>query len=293
MGASKAQIFVVYHTAAPLFESELLHPIQTGAALSAEKLPMLHDDTGEHRSQQNPSWCELTVLYWIWKNALHAAPQCDYWGLCHYRRFMSFTRKPSGQQRKIEIARFQRDFEKHFAHAPTLSSYDLYLPESYDCYPLTVEQDYLAAHPAEGWHLMKQVLIDLQPDYESTMHEVLTGHKVHFALNFVMRRDHFDAAMSWIFSLVEEWQQRVKTLDLESSLPPRLMGFIIERFINIWYCHQQRENQLRVKEVYSCLLIARIPWWRRTLMSLWHHLPLPLTARRALQSRLRHYAVAP
>ena len=34
--------------------------------------------TGDHISSKNPNYCELTGLYWAWKNL-----DCEYIGLCH------------------------------------------------------------------------------------------------------------------------------------------------------------------------------------------------------------------
>ena len=57
-------------------------PLHVGRELSQD-LGYMGDNTGEHISDLNPYYGELTGLYWIWKNETEA----DIIGICHYRRF--------------------------------------------------------------------------------------------------------------------------------------------------------------------------------------------------------------
>ena len=58
-------------------------PLQVGKALSDLDLGLLGDNTGDNISVKNKSYCELTGLYWAWKNL----KGIDVIGLCHYRRY--------------------------------------------------------------------------------------------------------------------------------------------------------------------------------------------------------------
>ena len=67
-------------------------PIHCGKAIykddgSAGYLPTLGDNTGDNISAKNPNYCELTAMYWAWKND-DSKPE-DIIGLNHYRRYFS------------------------------------------------------------------------------------------------------------------------------------------------------------------------------------------------------------
>lgn len=63
-------------------DEKLLIPIQAGAALTDIKKYEIRDNIGNNISDRNKTLCELTAIYWIWKNS-HST---KYKGLCHYRR---------------------------------------------------------------------------------------------------------------------------------------------------------------------------------------------------------------
>ena len=68
-------------------DNPLFIPVRCGAVYDKrENITMLGDNTGDNISEKRNSFCELTVQYWAWKNV-----KADYYGLCHYRRYLSFA----------------------------------------------------------------------------------------------------------------------------------------------------------------------------------------------------------
>ena len=58
--------------------------IQVGAALHPEMdLGFLKDNVGDNISEKNPKYCELSAIYWGWRNLKNV----EYAGLAHYRRY--------------------------------------------------------------------------------------------------------------------------------------------------------------------------------------------------------------
>ena len=68
-------------------DTELYLPIHVGSE-GKEKLGYQCDNEGDNISCLNPYYCELTGLYWAWKNL-----ECDYLGLVHYDVVVPCKRK--------------------------------------------------------------------------------------------------------------------------------------------------------------------------------------------------------
>lgn len=72
-------------------DSSVFTNVRCGAVYDDKESNMLGDNTGDNISEKRNSFCELTVLYWAWKNV-----EADYYGLCHYRRYFDFLNNKGG-----------------------------------------------------------------------------------------------------------------------------------------------------------------------------------------------------
>ena len=73
-------ILVATHKLYEVPTSNLYLPIYIGKK-DNQNVTFQRDDAGNNIADKNFSYCELTAVYWAWKNQ-----DSDYYGLCHYRR---------------------------------------------------------------------------------------------------------------------------------------------------------------------------------------------------------------
>jgi hypothetical protein len=81
------KVIVATHKKYEMPKDEMYLPLHVGKK-GKDEIGFKGDDTGENISNKNPYYCELTGLYWAWKNL-----KADYLGLVHYRRHLSLKRK--------------------------------------------------------------------------------------------------------------------------------------------------------------------------------------------------------
>ena len=79
-------IIVAAHKPYAMPADRMYLPLHVGAE-GKEPFGFTGDNTGEHISEKNPTFCELTGLYWAWKNL-----ESNYLGLAHYRRHFASKR---------------------------------------------------------------------------------------------------------------------------------------------------------------------------------------------------------
>lgn len=73
-----------------IVNNPIFQDVRCGAFYDNKPSLYLGDNTGDNISDLRIPFCEMTVMYWAWKNE-----DADYFGLCHYRRYPSFHADPS------------------------------------------------------------------------------------------------------------------------------------------------------------------------------------------------------
>lgn len=193
-------------------------PVQVGAA-GKESIGYQRDDEGENISGKNPSYCELTGLYWAWKNL-----DADYIGLAHYRRqFSNGKRWGDKKARVIDGKRLER----------LLASCDILLPTPRNYWIETNYSQYVHAHHAADLDTTRQILQERYPAYinawDASMKKT-SGHRFNM---FVMKKELFDQYCTWLFDVLFELEKRLD-ISAYSDYDSRVFGFVSERLLDVW-----------------------------------------------------------
>ncbi|PKV52212.1 uncharacterized protein DUF4422 [Aquimarina sp. MAR_2010_214] len=238
-------IYTVTHKSLALPTNDLFQPILVGNR--KENIPdnFLQDDIENHIAEKNPNYCEITAMYWIWKNVKHI----DYIGICHYRRYFNFIDaftfshikrvkkyKNRYSLEKVCSQRHNKKIEK------LLKDYDFILPKKR---PLkkTMYNQYIENHKEENLKLAIEIIHELYPDYVTSMTQVFNKKKGYFYSMMITSKVIYDQYMTWLMRILFEVEQRIIKSGI--GIEPRVFGFLAERLFNLYLCH----HDFKIKEV--------------------------------------------
>ena len=193
--------------------------IQAGAVLTEKRICGLADDAGENISGKNRQFCELTVLYWIWKNAGQ-----EIIGLEHYRRHFLLQDDWYRKMKENQI--------------------DVILPVPLYVAP-SLAQNYKDRHVASDWDFMMDCLKIMSPEYYKDAVGFFDTNLYSPCNMFIMRRDVLETLCAWIFPILficaEHGGERA------DSYQNRYPGFLAERLITFFF----EKNRDRYRVVYA------------------------------------------
>lgn len=195
--------------------------IQAGAALTRERLSdnMATDDTGKHISARNKQFCELTALYWIWKNAKE-----DIVGMVHYRRHFILPEDWVERMRRNEV--------------------DVILPVPLYVAP-SVADNYRERHDVSDWEYMMQYLQENHGAEYSQAEEFFEKNLYSPCNMFIMRKEVLDELCTWLFPIL--FYVAGYGGEKKDHYQNRYPGFLSERLMSFYF----EKHRNRFKVVYA------------------------------------------
>lgn len=236
------KILVATHKAYWMPEDDVYLPLHVGRE-GKQDLSFNGDNTGDNISLKNANYCELTGLYWAWKNL-----QCDYIGLCHYRRYFANSHHGSDLDAKKAAIFHKADYEK------LLQSYDVILPKKRNYYIETVRSQYEHAHNKRDLDEVERIIAERYPEYSDAFAKVMGRTKLHILNMFAMKKELFDEYCAWLFDILFELEKRIDISNY-NQYEARVFGFLSERLFNVWL----EKKQLKVAEA-NVVFLEKINW---------------------------------
>ncbi len=215
-GKAETQIVVATHKAYAMPADATYLPVFVGAALAErQSVPQTYrrDDDGENISAKNRNWCELTALYWAWKNLRDVKTI----GLVHYRRHFKGR---NGIASGAEIC-------------AALASVDVILPRKRNYFIETNYSQYVHAHHAVDLDETRKVISERHPGFLDAFDAVMKSTSGHRFNMMVMKRPLFDDYCRWLFDVLSALEGRLD-ISSYSAYDARVFGFVAERLLDVY-----------------------------------------------------------
>lgn len=158
-----AKVVIATHKKYQMPSDELYIPLHVGSEgkIDDKGMPLdlgyTKDNTGDNISDFNASFCELTGLYWAWKNL-----DTDYIGLVHYRRHFSLKKK-KGFENVLTYKQLE----------PYLGNKKIFVPSKRRYFIETLYSHYGHTHYASQLDETRKVIAEKYPDYLKSYDKVL------------------------------------------------------------------------------------------------------------------------
>ncbi len=221
----QCKVFVVKS----VFDAELEVPgelknyenyIQAGKALTDTVLDncRVFDDFGENISDKNRQMCELTAMYWIWKNSGE-----DIVGLEHYRRRFILP----------------DDWRQVLGSGDA----DVILPVPLYVHP-SIKENYVSRHEKWPWEVMMQ---ELQRQYGNECFEeadnFFSGTGCYCPCNMIIaKKAVFYEVCAFVFPIIFAVMEKCGVI--EDKYQNRYPGFLSERLISFFFNHNREKYKV-------------------------------------------------
>lgn len=222
---SKIDMFVVTHKELFVKIPNDYKLVGVGKNREYKNNNIMYDSTGDNISEKNANYCELTAIYWIWKNY----GLSDYVGICHYRRFFV-----KGLFSKI----YETD-----ELLEVMKEYDIIMPHKVKAIPSAWKY---FSNSKSGYEkdlvLLKELIQKDYPEYIEAFNEVMQSNGISYWNMCIMTKEDFNDYCNWIFELLFKYEKMVDLTGYNKQ-QLRIYGFMTEFLINVWI----KKNNKKVK----------------------------------------------
>lgn len=252
------KVIVAAHKKYRMPEDNMYLPVHVGAEGKKDgngnrlNLGYVMDNTGDNISTKNASYCELTGLYWAWKNL-----DDDFLGLAHYRRHFSLKKKSKDP--------FDNILNSAEAHQ-LVSKYSVIVPKKRKYYIETLYSHYAHTHYAEHLDITKQIIAEKYPEYLESCEKVYKQTYGYMFNMMIMRKDLFSSYCQWLFDILFELENRIgDKVKALSFFQGRFYGRVSEIIFNVWLDQQVKSGIVNKKEIKEtpCIYTEKIDWNRK------------------------------
>lgn len=228
------KIIVATHKKYQMDKDEIYIPVHVGAKRKEIIENYQRDDEGENISEKNPYFCELTGLYWAWKNL-----KADYVGLVHYRRYFTVSNLLlKNENQKFDKVLKQKEIDK------VLENTDIVLPKKRKYYIENLYDHYKNTLYIEPLDETKKILEERYPEYIIEFNKLHKRTSSHMFNMFIMKKELLNEYCTWLFDILFELEKRIDISQYD-AFHARFFGRVSELLLDVWI----NTNKLEYKEI--------------------------------------------
>ena len=236
------KIIVATHKKYQMPKEDIYLPLQVGAE-KKEDLGYRKDNEGENISEKNAYYCELTGLYWAWKNLNN-----DYIGIVHYRRYFSKAKKGKD---KFENIINRKDIEN------LLNDANVVLPKKRNYYIENLYSHYEHTMYIEPLLETGKIIEEKYPNYLEEFNKLKKRTSAHMFNMFIMKKEILDEYCKWLFNILFELEKRCNPTQYD-KFHARYLGRISELLLDVWI----NTNNIEYKEI-KVINMEKINWIKK------------------------------
>lgn len=257
--AENTKILVCCHKKTDLPEDKIFLPVQVGSAISDKDLGFQKDDelegkSCENISEKNKSYCELTALFWAWKNLKKLYPDVKYVGLNHYRRYFSFNQKKSFIDAIQKKEKYVTDYKINYKKLNKIMSKKDMIVAKRKTYKYSLFLDYCECHISDDIRTLQKIIHEKCPEYDQAFYSVICrNNKLSHYNMFITDYENFNKYCDWLFSILAECENRIN-IENYNPVQKRIFGYMAERLFNVWI----NKNNLKVKRLNVYMFTDKI-----------------------------------